>query len=348
VIECPQEFWWIEGRIMSNPVLVEVTRGNQVESRHRGAVVVTDERGAAIFSLGDTEANTFPRSACKAMQALPLLESGAADAYGFGNREIALACASHSGEPEHVAVAERMLKAAGKGEPTLECGAHWSFQQGVLLDQARHIDKPNQLHNNCSGKHAGFVCATCHSGHDPKGYVTYDHPLQAEIRDVMADLTSTRLSRDNAGVDGCSIPTYAVPLRSLAHGFAKMASGVGLGALRAKASKRIMDACMAEPFYVAGTGRTCTRLMGIAPGRIFVKTGAEGVFCAAIPERGLGIAIKCDDGTARAADSIIAGVLARFFDGDVKVALDAVANHTMRNWNGIAVGDVRVSEYIAA
>src|SRR5690349_21553701 len=109
-----------------------------------------------------------------------------------------------------------------------------------------------------------------------------------------------------------------------------------------------MEACMAEPFYVAGTGRTCTKLMGIAPGRIFVKTGAEGVFCAAIPERGLGIAVKCDDGTARAADSIIAGILARFFDGEIKAKLDAIASHTMRNWNGIAVGDVRVSEYIAS
>ena len=332
---------------MSNPVLVEVTRGNQVESRHRGAVVVVDESGSTVFSLGDTEASTFPRSACKAMQALPLVESGAADAYGFGNREIALACASHSGEPEHVALAESMLKAAGQGEPTLECGAHWSFQQGVLLNQARHIEKPNQLHNNCSGKHAGFICACCHSGHDPKGYVTFDHPLQAEIRDVMGGLTGATLDRDSAGVDGCSIPTYAMPLRALAHGFARMASGTGLGPERARASKRIMEACMAEPFYVAGTGRTCTKLMEVAPGRIFVKTGAEGVFCAAIPERGLGIAVKCDDGTARAADSIVAGILARFFDGDVQAKLDAIANHTMRNWNGIAVGDVRVSQYIA-
>lgn len=333
---------------MSNPVLVEVTRGNQVESRHRGAVVVVDGDGTTAFSLGDVEASTFPRSACKAMQALPLVEGGAADAYGFGNREIALACASHSGESAHVELADAMLKAAGQGEPTLECGAHWSFQQGVLLDQARQLDHPSQLHNNCSGKHAGFICACCHGGQDPRGYVTFDHPLQAEIRDAMGDVTGTRLTREDSGVDGCSIPTYALPLTALAHGFAKMATGTGLGPERARASRRIIDACMAEPFYVAGTGRTCTRLMQIAPGRIFVKTGAEGVFCAAVPERGLGIAIKCDDGTARAADSIVAGVLARYFDGEVAAALGHVANHTMRNWNGMAVGDVRVSDYIAA
>ena len=329
---------------MANPVLVEVTRGNRVESRHTGAVVVVDGDGATAFALGDIDAAIFPRSACKAMQALPLLESGAADAYGFGNREIALACSSHSAEPEHVALAASMLKAAGRGEEVLECGAHWSFQQGVLIGQARSLDHPSQLHNNCSGKHAGFICACCHAGHDPKGYVTFDHPLQAEIRATMGALTETRLDRDDAGVDGCSIPTYAVPLRALAHGFARMASGVGLDAGRAAASKRIIEACMAEPFYVAGTGRTCTRLMQAAPGRIFAKTGAEGVFCAAIPELGLAIAVKCDDGIARAADSIVAATLARYFDGDVKVQLEAIANHTMRNWNGIAVGDVRVTD----
>jgi L-asparaginase II len=235
------------------------------------------------------------------------------------------------------------LKAAGRGEETLECGAHWSFEQNVLIDQVRSMDSPNQLHNNCSGKHAGFICACCHQDHDPKGYVTYDHPLQAEIRDAMADLTGTPLGRDNAGVDGCSIPTYAVPLKALAHGFAKMTTGVGIGTERARASRRIMEACMAEPFFVAGTGRTCTRLMEVAPGRIFAKTGAEGVFCATVPERGLAIALKCDDGSSRAADAIVATVLARFFDGEIKARLGDIANHTMRNWKGIDVGDIRVA-----
>jgi L-asparaginase II len=333
--------------MMANPVLVEVTRGNQIESSHRGAVAVVDGDGTMVFSLGDAEASTFPRSACKAMQALPLLESGAADAYGFGDREIALACASHSGEPGHVETAEAMLKAAGQGEDTLECGAHWSFQQGVLVDQARQLDRPGQLHNNCSGKHAGFICASCHQGHEPAGYVTFDHPIQAGIRDAMSDVTGVALTREASGIDGCSIPTYALPLKALAHGFAKMATGNGLGRQRADASRRIMQACMAEPFYVAGTGRTCTKLMQIAPGRIFVKTGAEGVFCAAIPELGYGIAVKCDDGTARAADSIVAGILARFFDGETALALDRIANHTMRNWNGITVGEVRASEHLS-
>ena len=331
---------------MANPVLVEVTRGNRVESFHRGMIVVVDGRGKTVLEFGDVDTPVFPRSACKAMQALPLVESGAADAYGFGNRELALSSSSHSGEPEHVALAASMLKAAGQDESALECGSHWSFEERVLIQQARSLDKPNQLHNNCSGKHAGFVCACCHTGTDPSGYVTYDHPLQAEIRDVMSDLTGTALDRDNCGVDGCSIPTYAVPLKALAHGFAKMVTGEGIGTERARASRRIIDACMAEPFYVAGTKRSCTQLMQAAPGRIFAKTGAEGVFCALIPELGLSIALKCEDGAARAADSMVAGTLAHFFrqDTDTRERLLAIANHAIRNRNGIEVGTVRLSD----
>lgn len=335
---------------MSNPVLVEVTRGNLVESRHRGLVIAVDSDGRTIFSLGDTDAGVFPRSACKAMQALPLMESGAADAYGFGNKELALACSSHSGEPEHVALAAKMLAAAGRDLSALECGAHWSSDQKTLIGQARSMEAPSALHNNCSGKHSGFICACCHSGTEVKGYVGYDHPLQQEIRGAMESLTGAILGRDNCGVDGCSIPTYAVPLKGLAHGFAKMATGVGLAPERARASKRLIEACMAEPFYVAGTKRGCTRLMETAPGRIFAKTGAEGVFCAAIPEKGVAISVKCEDGATRAAEAMVAATLARFFrdEPEIQAALMAQANHTMKNWNGIPVGDVRVTDAFAA
>lgn len=335
---------------MANPVLVEVTRGNLVESRHRGLVVVVDGDGKVVFSQGDIDAGVFPRSACKAMQGLPFIESGAADAYGFGNKELALACSSHNGEPEHAALAGTMLAAAGVDESVLECGAHWSFEQPVLIGQARGLDHPTALHNNCSGKHAGFICAACHTGKDLKGYVRYEHPVQAEIRGVMESLTGAALATDNCGVDGCSIPTYAVPLKSLAHGFARMATGTGLAPERAKASRRLIEACMAEPFYVAGTKRACTRLMETAPGRIFAKTGAEGVFCAAIPEQGIAIALKCEDGTTRAAESMVAATLARFFkdEPDIHAALMVQANRSMSNWNGIHVGDIRVTEAFAA
>ncbi|MGC4410212.1 asparaginase [Rhizobium rosettiformans] len=335
---------------MENPVTVEVTRGQLVESRHRGMAVVIDAEGAIVFSAGDVDSGVFPRSACKAMQALPLVESGAADAYGFGNRELALACASHSGEPEHVATAAFMLKAAGRDESVLECGAHWSSHQSVLIDQARTLDKPTALHNNCSGKHSGFVCTCVHTGEDPRGYAGFDHPLQQAIRAIITDLTGAVLSRDNCGTDGCSIPTYAVPLTGLARGFGKLVTGKGLEPLRAAAARRLINACMAEPFYVAGTKRFCTKLMQVAPGRIFAKTGAEGVFCALLPDKGLSFAVKAEDGATRAAEAMIAALLARHFDADSeeRAALMKLAHHGMTNWNGLSVGTVRTTDVLFA
>jgi L-asparaginase II len=334
---------------MQNPVLVEVTRGQIVESRHRGMVSVVDADGKSVMALGEVATPVFPRSAVKAMQALPLVETGAADAYGFGNRELALACASHSGEPEHIQLAGDMASRAGLSEADFECGSHWSTEFKVLLDQVRAGPKPNQLGNNCSGKHAGFLCLACHAGADHHGYVGYDHFVQSTIRDVIEDLTGASLGHDNCGTDGCSIPTYAAPLERIAHGFARMAAGTGLGPERAKASQRLMSACMAEPFYVAGSGRACTELMGIAPGRIFAKTGAEGVYCAAIPEKGYGIALKCEDGATRGAEAMVGAVLARLFDDDHDLAakLSGWAEKRLSNWNGIEVGTIRPAGALA-
>lgn len=332
---------------MDNPVVVEVTRGNLVESKHRGIAVVVDADadGKIIHAVGDVDALVFPRSSSKAMQALPLIESGAADAYGFGNKELALSCSSHSGEEAHAELAASMILKSGAAIDDLECGSHWSFQQNTLIEQARSMDKPTQLHNNCSGKHSGFLCTCKHTGMGLKGYVTYDHPLQQEIRGVMEELTGSILNHQVCGVDGCSIPTYASPLVGLAQGFAKMTTGLGLAPIRAKAARRLIDACMAEPFYVAGTKRTCTKLMELAPGEIFAKTGAEAVFVATLPKQGISIAVKCEDGSTRAAEAMIAALLAKYFDKDSEThnKLMAMANHSMFNWNGLHIGDVRVT-----
>lgn len=328
---------------MQNPILVEVTRGQQVESRHRGMAVVVDGDGKTVMALGEVGTPVFPRSANKSMQALALVESGAADRYGFGDKELALACSSHSAEPEHVRLAGDMAARAGLSEADFECGCHWSLDQQVMIEQARAGGKPNQLHNNCSGKHAGFLCLACHSGVDHHGYAGYDHFVQSTIRGVMEELTGAAHGVDNCGIDGCSIPTYAAPLTKLAHGFARMATGTGLGPERAKAARRLISACMNEPFYVAGSRRACTELMEIAPGRIFAKTGAEGVFCAAIPEMGYGIALKCEDGATRGAEAMIGGVLAKLFsdDHELSARLGDWSRKTLKNWNGIEVGQIR-------
>ncbi len=172
--------------------------------------------------------------------------------------------------------------------------------------------EPNQLHNNCSGKHSGFICLACHRGFDTKGYVLPDHPAQQEITATLAAMTGVSLGPDVRGVDGCSIPTYAIPIDALALAFARFITGEGLSSERANAARRLATACMAEPFMVAGTDRFCTDVMSALPGRVFVKTGAEGVFCAALPELGLGVALKCDDGGTRASETLMAAVIDAF------------------------------------
>ncbi|MER9227084.1 asparaginase [Mesorhizobium sp. M0437] len=328
---------------MANPVLVEVLRGAIVESAHRGAVAVFDADGKPVWEIGDTAQPVFPRSAVKAIQALPLVESGAADAYGFGDRELALACASHSGEPSHVELARAMLAKAGLDETALECGAHWPSSHGATLALARAGSVPNALHNNCSGKHSGFLCTCVHSGIAHRGYVKAGHASQEMVREAMQAVTGAAHDADHRGTDGCSIPTYAVPLRSFALGFARMATGAGFEPVRARAAKRLLSACMAEPFFVAGTGRSDVAMMDAAPGRIFVKGGAEGVFCAALPELGLGIALKCDDGAGRAAEVMVAAVLAKLLQADQALAakLTEQANPPIESRIGAKVGALR-------
>ncbi len=328
---------------MSNPVLVEVTRGREVESRHRGAAVVMDADGAVVFSIGDIERPVFPRSAVKAIQALPLVESGIADRLGLTAAEIALCCSSHSGEPEHVAGSASMLAKAGRDASCLECGAHWPMGEKAARALAVEGGKPSALHNNCSGKHSGFVCLACGLDEDPKGYIRPGHRVQREIRGALEAMTGAAHADDAMGVDGCSIPTYAVPLRALALAFARFGSGAGLGPERAKAAARIRASVAAHPFMVAGTGRFDTTAMEALGARAFTKTGAEAVFCGALPELGLGIALKIDDGGTRASEAVMATLLARFLkpEGHQREVLARLAAPVMRNWNGIEVGTAR-------
>jgi len=331
---------------MSNPVLVEVVRDALTESCHRGAVAVVDADGATVLALGEVERPVYPRSAVKPLQALPLVESGAADKYGFGDQELALACASHGGEPAHVEVASRMLARAGLDTGALECGAHWPMYQPATQALARSGAAPSGLHNNCSGKHAGFLCVACAAGVEHHGYVNAGHVVQREVRGALERLTGVGLSADACGIDGCSIPTWAVPLTALAHAFARFGTGEGLGAERAKAATRIRAACAAQPYFVAGTGRFCTEIMKLLGARVLAKTGAEGVYCSALPEQGLGIALKCDDGAGRAAEVAMATTIARFLpmSEEERGALDRFLRPTLKNWNGIEVGGLRPSD----
>lgn len=335
---------------MSAPILVDVIRGQTIESRHRGGFVVVDAKGRRVAGLGDTGERVFPRSAIKAMQALPLIESGAADALGLTDAQIALACSSHNGETTHVEGASAMLATVGRDVASLECGTHWPGYQPALVALAATGARPTALHNNCSGKHAGFVCAAVHQGIDPTGYVEPSHPIQRAIRQTMEEVTGATLVDDVCGTDGCSIPTFGVPLDALALGFARMATGEGLSPARAAAARHIMAACMAHPFMVAGTERFDTDLMAAYPGRVFVKIGAEGVFCGALPEVGFGFALKIEDGASRAAEVACAAIVAAYLPAGSNdtTTLARLTRPTMTNWNGRHVGSLAPTEALMA
>ena len=331
---------------MDNPVLAEVLRGDVVESRHRGAAIVVDADGGVVLSLGDVARPVFPRSAVKALQALPLFESGAADRFGLSEPEIALAVASHSGEPAHAEASLSMLTKAGRDAGCLECGAHWPINEAAARAMARTGGEPSALNNNCSGKHAGFVCLACGLDEDPAGYVEAGHAVQQAVRGALEDVTGAAHLAERSGVDGCSIPTYAVPLQAMALGFARFGTGHGLGPERAKAAARIRKAVAAHPFMVAGTGRFDTRAMDLLGARAFIKTGAEGVYCGSLPELGYGIALKCDDGAGRAAEVVMAALIARFLPLDEAqgAAFAPLRESVLTNWNGIEVGRVRAAQ----
>lgn len=331
-----------------NPILIEVLRGGTVESRHAGALAIVDASGTVHTALGDIERPVFPRSAVKLLQALPLVASGAADAFGLTNEELALACASHSGEPAHVATAAGVLAKLGLDAGALECGTQWPSREPVLRAMAARGEAATPLHNNCSGKHGGFVCLAClmarNAGAEPaefaRGYVAAEHPVMREVSAALSAATGVDVEHAPRGIDGCSIPTFALPLRSLALAFARAGTGQGLPAGHARAARRLREAVAAAPFMVGGTDRFDTRVMQAFGEQLFCKIGAEGVYCAALPGLGLGVALKIDDGAARAAEAAMAAVAQALLKTEDEL-LGGYSHLVLRNWRGTEVGALR-------
>ena len=337
---------------MNNPVLVEAMRGDTRESAHRGAIAVYDADGQRVVAIGDVERPIFPRSAVKVLQAIPLVESGAADRLALDDEELAIACASHNGEPAHVAVVARMLGKAGLDASALECGVHWPRVESVLRALVAAGGTATTLHNNCSGKHAGFLCLACllSAGGDvreyAKGYVAPRHPVMRAVTEALQSTTGHDLASAPRAIDGCSIPTFAIPLDKLSIAFARVGTGVGLRPGHARAAERLRRAVARHPFMVAGSERFDTTVMAALGERVFCKVGAEGVFCAALPGRGLGVALKMDDGnTARAAEVAMAAIVEAFvdLDDDEAVLMRSLSDHRLHNWNRIEVGALRAT-----
>ena len=331
----------------NKPALVaEVSRGNFVESRHAVDCIIADASGNVVTTFGNEELEIFPRSAIKSLQALPLVESGAADAFGFEDKHLALACSSHNAQSMHVETALDMLNRSGVEPVCLECGAQppqFPQHHAELIEEGTKI---SAIHNNCSGKHAGFLAFARHNGINLKNYIDYEHPVQQEIASTLQEVTGSPHGGDNFAIDGCSIPTYMIPLKNLAIAYAKFSVGEDPSSSRSKAMLRLRDACMHCPEMVAGDFRACTRIMNAAKGRVFVKVGAEGVYTVSLPENGLGIAMKARDGNFRAVEVATAFLIEQLIElnDSESQAFKPLSNPTLKNWNGLHVGQIQVAQ----
>lgn len=330
----------------ANPVLVEVTRGNLVESRHSGAFAICDAEGRVLHRAGDIERPVYPRSAIKPLQALALVETGAADAFGCSPAEIALACASHDGEPLHSEAVVAWLARLGLSPADLECGCHLPYNEAAAHALVRAGRAPGPEHNNCSGKHAGFLCVARQLGVPHAGYIDFGHPVQQSLLGILESLSGLDLRGAPRGIDGCGIPQYGMPLGNFALAMARFADPAGQPERRRAACERVRAAMAAEPAMVAGERRFCTRMIRATGGRALIKTGAEGVYAAAIPELGLGVAVKVDDGAGRAAEVVTGALLRRLgvIDEAQAESLRPLLRPTLHNRAGRAVGEIRPVE----
>lgn len=324
--------------------LAELTRGGHAESVHYGAVAVVDAQGRLLAHAGDPQYSTFTRSTIKPFQAMPFMEAGGPAQFGYGSREIALLCASHSGESVHIDTVSGMLKKAGCAEHQLQCGCHVPIHYATMERHPAPGETFTQLHNNCSGKHAGFLAYCEQHGLPKQNYLDPAHPLQRAVRRCVADVAGLEEAAMPSGTDGCSAPNYALPLSGLAKAYARLAQGAA-EPVHGAVMGPLFDAMTAHPELVSGTGRADLALMRAGRGDWVAKGGAEGVQAIGIRSAGIGIAIKVADGSARGLQAATAAVLQHLgllATAEAK-ALQAWLHATQRNARGLETGDIRAA-----
>ncbi len=319
--------------------MVDVVRGPFAESTHAGHAVLCDDTGAIVQAWGDPDAVILPRSSAKMIQALPLVASGAAAAHGLGTDRLALACASHEGAPLHVAAVNAWLDDLALGDGDLICGPQAPRDKALRHEMICAGQSPCRVHNNCSGKHAGFLTLSRHLGAG-RDYVDPDNAVQLAIRDAFETVTGA--PSPGFGIDGCSAPNLATTMQGMARAMAFFAAGHTRDDTLSRAAAALTDAMISHPMLVAGEGRACTLLMGAARERVAIKTGAEGFFIAILPERRQGLAIKISDGATRASECAVAAILVQLgvLDAahpDVKRFL----NPDVMNFAGLTTGEIR-------
>lgn len=326
-------------------ILAEVTRGSAVESRHFGHVVVVDASGKVVFAAGDPERPIYPRSALKPLQALAGAARGTVEAFDLSDPELAVICASHAAEPRHRAAVARILVKVGATEAHLRCGPHPVPHEPSRDELIRAGRAPTPIYSNCSGKHSGMLALARVLGAPLAGYWEAEHPVQREIQRVLAAACGTDLQRLEWGTDGCGVPTYLMPLRELALGFARLADPAGLEDRDAAAARRITAAMNAAPGMVRGEGGFDTVAMEAFPGVLACKGGAEGCQAVAVLTVGLGVAVKVDDGSPRAVPAIALAVLRKLgvLPERLPERLEAFARPLVLNTRDQVVGEIRVA-----
>jgi len=277
-------------------IVAKVYRGDLVDLTHIGHVAVTDYTGKILYHFGNAERVTFARSSAKPLLVLPVLESGAADEYGLTDEELALLCASHSGESFHVEAVRSILQKAGLTEKYLQCGTHYPFAKYAAQELRSKGLKPEEVHCNCSGKHSGMLITAKYLGEDLDTYYKPEHPVQQRIMKTLAEVCEYDEDKIITAVDGCGVPVHAMPLYKFAQGFAKLSKPEVFCVKRGQAAKRLVDAMIAYPEMVAGTDRFCTDLMKTCGDRLFAKSGAAGYYAIGLRDKGIGMTFKVEDG----------------------------------------------------
>jgi L-asparaginase II len=318
----------------NEPIEARLVRGNATESRHRVQVLVTDASGKVHAQWGDPSFRFFPRSAIKVIQALSWVAPGYHKDFGLNGEEMSIACGSHEGEEHHVAVVARWLEKIHLNEFSLECGAHEPYDRGAARRLAARGGDWSQLHNNCSGKHCGFLTACLKEGWPLASYVNYDHPVQARLRELQAPFFDLDFNRAAWGIDGCGIPTYEVTLQSMATAMARVADPRNLGADIQQGIAALNSSIAAHPQLIGGSETFSTKVTPETEGRVFAKVGAEGVFGLWIPGEGLGIAAKCEDGSIRGVEIAVNAVLR-----ELGYPLSFYSPY-VRRWSGEVVGEM--------
>ncbi|MEW9697838.1 asparaginase [Paenibacillus sp. SI8] len=323
--------------------IVRVYRGNITESIHRVHLAVVNTEGTLLHKAGDPHLLTFARSTAKLIQALPVIESGAAGHFGLGEAEIALICASHNGEAEHVDAAQGILGKLGFTPEHLQCGAHDPYHPPTAQAMRERGEAPTTLHNNCSGKHSGMLALTAHLGAAPETYMHIEHPVQQLMLEAVCGMSGVPKEKMQLGIDGCGVPVFGMPLDRLALAFARLGSPNGLPAPRANACQKIVSAVRKYPQYLAGSDRFDTRLIEVTGGRMIGKMGAEGIFALSIPEQAIGFVLKVEDGNQRAMYPAVVEALKQLGHLQESEVSELAVYHTptLHNWQGTEVGSIR-------